>query len=61
MGGNNLGHDGILMAGKVPSSENIVGGGIWNEGGVLRTYEWSGHYGMNWTPALREQFSVFMK
>lgn len=60
MGRNQFGHDGILDAGKIPSSDAIVGGGIWKENGVLRTYEWSGHYGMNWTPELREQFKSFM-
>ncbi|MDR7109784.1 two-partner secretion domain-containing protein [Pseudomonas frederiksbergensis] len=60
MGKNQFGHDGILDAGKIPSSDAIVGGGIWKENGVLRTYEWSGHYGMNWTPELREQFKSFM-
>lgn len=60
MGRNQFGHDGILNAGKIPSSDAIVGGGIWKENGVLRTYEWSGHYGMNWTPELREQFKSFM-
>ncbi|MCS3836421.1 filamentous hemagglutinin [Pseudomonas sp. JAI111] len=60
MGQNQFGHDGILDAGKIPSSDAIVGGGIWKENGVLRTYEWSGHYGMNWTPELREQFKSFM-
>ncbi|MBJ9978333.1 hypothetical protein IAE35_23175 [Pseudomonas sp. S75] len=60
MGRNQFGHDGILSAGKIPSSDAIVGGGIWRENGVLRTYEWSGHYGMNWTPQLREQFKSFM-
>lgn len=60
MGNNKFGHDGILDAGKIPSTDNILGGGIWRENGVLRTYEWSGHYGMNWSPALREQFKTFM-
>ncbi|WP_225771985.1 hemagglutinin repeat-containing protein [Pseudomonas sp. Marseille-Q5115] len=60
MGRNQFGHDGILDAGKIPSSDSIVGGGIWKENGILRTYEWSGHYGMNWTPELREQFKSFM-
>ena len=61
MGRNQFGHDGILNAGKIPSSDAIVGGGIWKENGVLRTYEWSGHYGMNWTPENREQFKSFMR
>ncbi|MDD2029508.1 two-partner secretion domain-containing protein [Pseudomonas sp. 39167] len=60
MGRNQFGHDGVLNAGKIPSSDAIVGGGIWKENGVLRTYEWSGHYGMNWTPELRKQFKTFM-
>jgi filamentous hemagglutinin len=46
MGRNQFGHDGILDAGKIPSSDAIVLGGIWKENGVLRAYEWSGHYGM---------------
>ncbi|WP_194792075.1 polymorphic toxin type 43 domain-containing protein, partial [Pseudomonas sp. UFMG81] len=60
MGRNQFGHDGILDAGKISTSDSIVGGGAWKENGVLRTYEWSGHYGMNWTPELREQFKSFM-
>lgn len=61
MGRNRFGHDGILDAGKIPSSDAIVGGVIWKENGVIRTYEWSGHYRMNWTPELREQFKSFMR
>ncbi|QLL16510.1 hypothetical protein H0I86_07525 [Pseudomonas chlororaphis subsp. aurantiaca] len=60
MGKNRFGHDGILDAGKIPSSDSILGGGIWRENGALRTYEWSGHYGTNWNPELREQFKKFM-
>jgi RHS repeat-associated protein len=61
MGNNPLGHDGILQAAKISPSGSTVGGTIWRENGVLKTDEWSGHYGMNWTPEIRQQFQNFMQ
>ena len=59
--GGILGHDGILAAGKITPSETTVGGTIWRENGSLMTDEWSGHYGQNWTPEIRQQFQNFMQ
>lgn len=60
MGRNEFGHDGILNASNMRPSDNVVGGFIWREDGVLVTDEFSGHYGMNWTPEIRSQYQSFM-
>ena len=61
MGNNPLGHTGILRAGGIAESEAIVGGRIFRQNGGLMTSEWSGHFGQNWTPEIRQQFQGFMQ
>jgi len=61
MGNNAHGHDGILQAARIPSSDHIVGGRISRQNGVLVTDEHSGHYGINWTPQIRAKFLQFLK
>ena len=39
---------------------NVVGGRLNRVNGALKTNEWSGHYGQNWTPQTREQFVDFL-
>lgn len=42
--------------------DNVVGGMFKVDGkGVIQTNEFSGHYGENWTPAIRKDFEKFMK
>lgn len=61
MGSGSLGHDSVLQAAGIAPTETTVGGTIWRENGSLMTDEWSGHYGMNWTPDIRQQFQGFMQ
>jgi len=61
MGNNPLGHTGILRAGGIAESEAIVGGRIVRQDGGLMTSEWSGHFGPNWTPEIRQRFQSFMQ
>jgi hypothetical protein len=61
MGNGPLGHDSILQAAGITPSETTVGGTIWRGNGSLMTNEWSGHYGQNWTPEIRQQFQDFMQ
>ena len=61
VGSGPLGHDSILDAAGITPSETTVGGTIWRENGGLMTDEWSGHYGQNWTPAIRQEFQNFMQ
>ena len=61
MGDGPLGHDSVLHAAGIAPSDSTVGGTIWNENGSLMTDEWSGHYGQNWTPGIRQQFQSFMQ
>lgn len=61
MGSGPFGHDSILDAAGITPSETTVGGTIWRENGSLMTDEWSGHYGQNWTPAIRQEFQNFMQ
>ena len=61
MGRGPLGHDSVLQAGRIAPSETTVGGRIFRQDGRLITDEWSGHYGQNWTPELRQQFQNFMQ
>jgi len=61
MGSGPFGHDSILDATGITPSETTVGGTIWRENGSLMTDEWSGHYGQNWTPAIRQEFQNFMQ
>jgi RHS repeat-associated protein len=60
-GNNPFGHDGILNAGKITPNSSTVGGTIFRQNGVLITNEHSGHYGVNWTDAIRAKFNEFMK
>ncbi|MEV8322833.1 polymorphic toxin type 43 domain-containing protein [Kitasatospora sp. NPDC056731] len=55
------GHDGLRTA--IGADESTVVGGRLSRGpnGEFLTNEWSGHYGHQWTPAIREQFSQFMQ
>lgn len=61
MGTGPQGHNSILQAAGISPSDSIVGGGIWREDGGLMTNEFSGHFGMNWTPEIRLQFQGFMQ
>ncbi len=55
------GHDSVLQAGQISPHNGVVGGRIRRQNGSLISDEWSGHYGQNWTPEIREQFQNFMK
>jgi hypothetical protein len=61
MGNSPLGHPGILNVAGITPSESTVGGQIFLGNDGLTTTEWSGHFGQNWTPALREEFQNFMQ
>ncbi|XYH99952.1 polymorphic toxin type 43 domain-containing protein [Sorangium sp. So ce1128] len=54
------GHDSILQEAGISPHPSVVGGRISRQDGGLVTDEWSGHYGMNWTPEIRQQFVDFM-
>lgn len=64
VGGGNmpkiLGHSGLVSIGGF-DEDTVVGGqlGRGTEGEFL-TNEWSGHFGTNWTDAVRQQFQNFM-
>lgn len=61
MGNNSLGHPGILRAGGISESKSVVGGGIFRRDGQLMSSEWSGHFGQNWTPEIRQHYQSFMQ
>jgi filamentous hemagglutinin len=61
MGRGSHGHDSILNAGRISPHDSIVGGRISRQNGRLVTDEWSGQYGQNWTPEIRQQFQNFMQ
>lgn len=51
------------LARTIGANENLVVGGelMRGSGGRYLTNELSGHYGPNWTPAVRQRFNEFMK
>ncbi|MGK4001462.1 polymorphic toxin type 43 domain-containing protein [Sorangium sp. So ce1036] len=55
------GHDSILQAARISPHSGVVGGRISRQPEGLVTDEWSGHYGRNWTPEIRQQFVDFMR
>lgn len=64
VGGRNLpkvfGHSGLVSVGGF-GEDTVVGGQLSRgQGGEFLTNEWSGHFGVNWTDAVRLQFSEFM-
>lgn len=64
VGGENLskvlGHTGLVQVGGF-SEDTVVGGQLTRgPAGEFLTNEWSGHFGMNWTDAARQQFADFM-
>jgi hypothetical protein len=64
VGGSNLpkvfGHSGLVGVGGFDEG-TVVGGQLSRvPGGEFLTNEWSGHFGGNWTDAVRQQFMDFM-
>ena len=60
----NRGHDEVANAAGISTEgrdQRIVGGRLSRQDGALVTDEFSGHYGPNWTPPIREKFVQFMK
>jgi hypothetical protein len=64
VGGRNLpkvfGHSGLAGVGGFDEGTVVDGQLIRSPGGEFLTNEWSGHFGMNWTDAVRQQFSDCM-
>lgn len=53
-------HFGLVDKAGVAADSTTVGGMIRRQGGQLVTNENSGHYGENWTDAIRDLFVRFM-
>ncbi|XZF15207.1 polymorphic toxin type 43 domain-containing protein [Chitinophagaceae bacterium MMS25-I14] len=54
-------HQRLVQAIGSKESSQIVGGTVSYKNGLLHFTENSGHFGENWTPAIRKQFSEFIK
>lgn len=57
-GTNPKGH--TSLANSINAGENVVGGRLMRVGKTVETSEWSGHYGLNWTPEIRKSFTKFL-
>ena len=54
-------HFELVQKAGIEADSSTVGGMISRQDGKLVTNENSGHYGQNWTDAIRKQFVEFMK